>query len=88
MAYRAAPLANGYSHTELLMGRRIRTSVSVIPSQLNPRSADKGNLKTEQKYRQKQQQNYDCKHRAHNMPHLRTGDQIRCGSKTCSKEAR
>ncbi|XP_045898998.1 uncharacterized protein LOC123966985, partial [Micropterus dolomieu] len=34
MAYRAAPLANGYSPTELLMGRKIRSPV--IPSKLNP----------------------------------------------------
>lgn len=32
MADRATPLANGYSPTELLMGRRIRTTVPVIPS--------------------------------------------------------
>ena len=33
MAYRATPLANGFSPTELLMGRKIRTLVPVIPSQ-------------------------------------------------------
>ncbi|KAL7867548.1 hypothetical protein SRHO_G00089320 [Serrasalmus rhombeus] len=55
MAYRAAPLANAYSPTELLMGRKIRTPVPVIPSQLKPRCVDMEKLKkTEKIYRQKQ----------------------------------
>ncbi|KAL3978677.1 hypothetical protein ACER0C_019739 [Sarotherodon galilaeus] len=55
MAYRATPLANGYSPTELLMGRRIRTTIPVIPSQLHPRGTDTDMLKAiEQTYRQKQ----------------------------------
>uniref|UniRef100_A0A8C9WWT4 Integrase catalytic domain-containing protein n=1 Tax=Sander lucioperca TaxID=283035 RepID=A0A8C9WWT4_SANLU len=77
MAYRAAPLANGHSPAELLMGRKIRTPVPVIPSQLNPRWTDMENLKrTEQRYRQKQKQNYDRRHRARNMPLLQQGDRV------------
>ncbi|KAJ8387615.1 hypothetical protein AAFF_G00151650 [Aldrovandia affinis] len=77
MAYRAAPLANGHSPTELLMGRKIRTTVPVIPSQLNPACADIENLKRkEQRYRQKQQQNYNRRHRAHDMPHLQPSDHV------------
>lgn len=45
MAYRSAPLVNGYSPTELLMGRRIRTTVPVIQSQLILNQADMGKLK-------------------------------------------
>lgn len=42
MAYHTAPLANGHSPAELLMGSNNRTPVSVIPSQLNPGWADLG----------------------------------------------
>ena len=77
MAYRAAPLANGHSPAELLMGRKIRTPIPVIPSQLNPGWTDMDNLKrTEQTYRQKQKQNYDRRHRAHDMPLLQQGDHV------------
>uniref|UniRef100_A0A669BXN3 Gypsy retrotransposon integrase-like protein 1 n=1 Tax=Oreochromis niloticus TaxID=8128 RepID=A0A669BXN3_ORENI len=77
MAYRATPLANGYSPTELLMGRRIRTTVPVIPSQLNPRGTNTDKLKAiEQSYRQKQRQNYNRRHRAHDMLQLNPGDKV------------
>lgn len=74
MAYRASPLANGYSPTELLMGRKIRTTVLVIPSHINPNGADLGKVKIrEQTYRLKQKQNYNKRHRAHDMPSLQPG---------------
>lgn len=77
MAYRASPLANGYSPTELLMGRKIRTTVPVIPSQLSPNGADLEKVKKrEQSYRQKQKLNYDKRHRAHDMPSLQPGDHV------------
>ena len=36
MAYRSTPLENGYSPSELLFGRKIRTTVPVLPSNLLP----------------------------------------------------
>ena len=36
MAYRSTPLENGYSPSELLFGRKIRTTVLVVPSNLLP----------------------------------------------------
>ncbi|KAL7861729.1 hypothetical protein SRHO_G00131700 [Serrasalmus rhombeus] len=77
MAYRAAPLANGYSPTELLMGRKIRTPVPVIPYQLEPRCVDMEKLKkTEKIYRQKQKRNYDGRHKTHYMEHLYPGRHV------------
>ncbi|KAJ8366288.1 hypothetical protein AAFF_G00363110 [Aldrovandia affinis] len=44
---------------------------------LKPACADMENLKRkEQRYRQKQQQNYNRRHRAHDMPHLQPGDHV------------
>ncbi|XP_036435970.1 uncharacterized protein K02A2.6-like isoform X1 [Colossoma macropomum] len=77
MAYRAAPLANGYSPTELLMGRKIRTPVPVIPSQLKPKCVDWRKLKEkENTYRQKQKHNYDRRHRVHPMTDLQLGKHV------------
>lgn len=36
LAYRSTPLENGYSPAELLMGRKIQTTVPMAPSQLIP----------------------------------------------------
>ena len=41
LAYRASPLNNGYSPSELLMGRRLRTTISVLPEILEPKLLDK-----------------------------------------------
>lgn len=77
MAYHATPLANGYSPTELLIGRRIKTTVHVIPSQLNLRCADMKDLKnTDRRYRKKQCQNFNQRHRACDLTQLQHGDHV------------
>ncbi|KAI5621586.1 hypothetical protein C0J50_18855 [Silurus asotus] len=74
MAYRAAPLANGYSPAELLMGRKLRTRVPVISSQLIPETADLERLKQiELTYRLKQKQCFNQRHKARDMTYLRPG---------------
>ena len=37
LAHRSTPLENGYSQAELLMGRKLRTIIPVITTQLHPR---------------------------------------------------
>ena len=41
LAKKASPLNNGYSPSELLMGRRLRTTVPVLPEVLEPKFPDK-----------------------------------------------
>ena len=40
LAYRATPLSNGYSPAQLLMGRRLRTSLPTFPESLQPALPD------------------------------------------------
>lgn len=77
MEYRATPLANGYSHAELLMGRKLRTTVPVIPSVLNPGWMDLNRLKEEEKVsREKQGKQLNKRHRAYDLPQLHPGESV------------
>ena len=61
------------------MGRRLRTQLPVLPSTLVPRNllrerkdvAKKGEI-----YRSNQKGNFDCRHQAHELPDLTTGDSV------------
>uniref|UniRef100_A0A3B3RKB0 Uncharacterized protein n=1 Tax=Paramormyrops kingsleyae TaxID=1676925 RepID=A0A3B3RKB0_9TELE len=41
LAYRATPLSNGYSPAQLLMGRRLRTTVPTLSENLRPSLPDR-----------------------------------------------
>ena len=77
MAYRATPLESGLSPAELLMGRKIRTRLPVLPAHLVPdwpyldqfREKD-GKLKARQKA------NFDTRHAAKSLPDLHPGDPV------------
>ncbi|UYV80371.1 K02A2.6-like [Cordylochernes scorpioides] len=45
LEYRSTPLENGYSPAELLMGRKLRTTLPNAPETLNPRLVDSQTLK-------------------------------------------
>ncbi|GBN23416.1 hypothetical protein AVEN_96251-1 [Araneus ventricosus] len=60
MAYRAAPLENGFSPSELLMGRRINTTLPVAKTQLQSYSVNKKVLEAKEERRiEGQKTNYD-----------------------------
>ncbi|GBL83029.1 hypothetical protein AVEN_165264-1 [Araneus ventricosus] len=71
MAYRATPLENGFSPAELLMGRRINTTLLVAKTQLQPYSVDKKVLEDKQERRiEGQKTNYDKHHGIRNLHEL------------------
>lgn len=71
MIYRSAPLQNGLSPAQMLMGRRIRTNLPIHEDLLTPRGAHKVKLvKEKQKDKQKQRHDKSARH----LPELKPGD--------------
>ena len=77
MTYRATPLQNGLSPAEMLMGRRLRTLLPVLPSLLKPIGRNDGDLqKKESAYRNDQTRNFNARHRARDLPTLQPGETV------------
>ncbi|RXN14474.1 Retrotransposable element Tf2 type 1 [Labeo rohita] len=73
MIYRSAPLQNGLSPAQMLMGRRIRTNLPIHQDLLTPAGANK--VKQEkQQLKNKQKENYDKK--AKILRKLKPGDRV------------
>ncbi|UYV66613.1 hypothetical protein LAZ67_4002327, partial [Cordylochernes scorpioides] len=76
-AYRTMPLESGYSPAELLIGRRLRTSVPAIESSLMPKYLDSKALQEREKRRMiNQKRLYDKRHDVHSLPQLQQGDSV------------
>ena len=77
MAYRSTPLENGYSPSELLMGRKLRTTIPMITEQLLPSIPSKFLVKgKEVKIRDRQQKNFNKYHHASPLKLLKSGDLV------------
>ncbi|UYV62382.1 K02A2.6-like, partial [Cordylochernes scorpioides] len=77
LEYRSTPLENGYSPGELLMGRKLRTTLPIAPENLNPRLADSQTLKRKEGRRRKDMKSrYDRRCGATDMEELSEGDTV------------
>ncbi|UYV64399.1 hypothetical protein LAZ67_3000530 [Cordylochernes scorpioides] len=77
LEYRSTPLENGYSPTELLMGRKLRTTLSIASENLNPRLVDSQTLKRKEGRRRKDMKSgYDRRCGATDMEELSEGDTV------------
>jgi hypothetical protein len=77
LAYRATPLACGYSPAELLMNRKLRTKLPLHPKNLESVLPDKQVLQEKEELsRCKQKLNFDKAHRAISLPVLEQGDEV------------
>ncbi|XP_033111016.1 uncharacterized protein K02A2.6-like [Anneissia japonica] len=75
--YRATKLANGYSPSELPMGRSLKTSLPTSESLLIPRWPQPEIIQQKERLsRTKQKLNYDHRHRARPLSTLAEGDQV------------
>ncbi len=77
LAYRATPLQNGYSPAQLLMGRRLRTTVPTLPLLLNPALPDTGAVSSKEKERRDADaERFNRSHRARKLSLLQPGDHV------------
>ena len=77
LAYRSTPIANGYSPSELLMGRKLRTILPILPQQLQPKLPNCLTLrKREEHIKEKQKQNYNKHHKVIKLPPLQEGNRV------------
>ena len=75
LAYRSTPLQNGFSPAELLMGRKIRTTLVQHPSQLQPRSSPVISDK-EERMKCDMRTNHDVRYRARDLSELVPGQPV------------
>ena len=75
MSYRATPLQIGYSPSELLMGRKLRTTVPVTRNQLIQKLPDRTLVrKRDEQEKQRQERSFNKRHRARELSELDPGD--------------
>ena len=77
LAYRSTPLQNGYSPAELLMSRKLRTTVPQVPANLQPALIDEKKVRErEDVYGRKMAKNADRRGRAQALPKPGIGDKV------------
>ena len=77
LEYRSTPVTCSYSPAELLMNRKLRSSVPISPAQLQPSIPDYSQLREADERKLKQQkENFDVRHRTRELTPLRTGDTV------------
>ena len=77
IAYRSTPMENGYSPAELLMGRRIHSTVPTPPGQVIPKWSYLNKFREAYKnLKARQKQNFDVRHKVKDIPELHMGDKV------------
>lgn len=77
LAYRSSPLENGHSPAELLMNRKLRTTVPSLPAVHQPQVPDGMSIRENEQLKRKESQvNHDSHHRAVELPPLISGESV------------
>ena len=77
VSYHLIPLENGYIPSELLIRRKLRTTIPMITEQLLPSIPPKFVVKEKEvMIRERQQKNFNKYHRASPLKLLRSGDMV------------
>ena len=84
LTYRSTPLENGYSPAELLMGRKLRTTIPTTLQTMKPQLPKMSQLQNrEKKIKKRQQQNFNRRHKATNLKPLSKGDTVWLPDRKC-----
>ncbi|KAG5878407.1 hypothetical protein JTB14_029680 [Gonioctena quinquepunctata] len=76
LAYRSTPLACGFSPAELLMSRKLRTNLPVLPNKLNSFVDTSQFIVREEEGKRQEEKLYNSRHSARNLPDLSVGDPV------------
>lgn len=77
LAYRSTPLEVGYSPSELLMCRKLRTDLPEIREQRKPKIPDTTSVAVrDQKAKERQKENFDSHQGAKELQELVPGDSV------------
>lgn len=77
LAYRTAPIHNGFAPSQLLMSRLLRTTLPTIPEILKPSTVDKELTgQKEEEYKERYSKDFDRRHRVVSLPCLSPGDKV------------
>ena len=77
LSYRSTPLECGYSPSQLLMGRQLRTKLPQLPQTLVPRWPNIRVFRREERLgKKRQEQRYNRRHRARHLPDMRPGQSV------------
>ena len=77
LQYRATPLQNGYSPSELLMGRNLKTKLPILPVKLLTKAPDHAAVQEKEKDRkEKNRHYYNKRHAVKDAQTLKTNEQV------------
>lgn len=77
LIYRSTPLSNGYTPSELLMGRLLQTTLPIMPDKLTQHTVPREEiLRPEERTRDLTKANYDRRHAAQHLPELKSGSSV------------
>jgi hypothetical protein len=77
MVYNSTPLSNGWTPSELIFGRILRTNFPVSEKLLQPKMIDPEEvMRKEQEIKERQKMDFDKRHRVKTLCPLKTGDKV------------
>ena len=77
LSYRSTPLQNGFSPSELLMNRKLRTTVPMTREQRKPKVPDQTLVRArEEEIKRNLKRNYDRRYGVRKLPELNPGDAV------------
>lgn len=76
LAYRTTPLECGFSPSELMFGRKVRSFMPLLPSQLNNPVDKQFLINRESKVKEKSVKQFNNRHRSRKLSDLEVGDYV------------